>query len=78
MEWVTALTGGFSLIFLFYTNSFLIKQRKKELGLYQVMGMDKKNLSLMMLWETLITAVVSWERDFFSAWRLGSFCFLFS
>ena len=51
MGWVTALTGGFSLIFLFYTNSFLIKQRKKELGLYQVMGMDKKNLSLMMLWE---------------------------
>ena len=42
MEWVTALTGGFSVIFLFYTNSFLIKQRKKELGLYQEMGWTRK------------------------------------
>ena len=40
MEWVTALTGGFSVIFRFDTNSFLIKQRKKELGLSQVMGMN--------------------------------------
>ena len=76
MEWVTALTGGFSLIFLFYTNSFLIKQRKKELGLYQVMGMDKKNLSLMMLWETLITAVVSLGAGLLLGLALGKLLFL--
>lgn len=76
MEWVTALTGGFSLIFLFYTNSFLIKQRKKELGLYQVMGMDKKNLSLMMLWETLITAAVSLGAGLLLGLALGKLMFL--
>ena len=76
MEWVTALTGGFSLIFLFYTNSFLIKQRKKELGLYQVMGMDKKNLSLMMLWETLITAAVSLGAGLLLGLALGKLLFL--
>ena len=31
----------FSVIFLFYTNSFLMKQRKKEFGLYNVLGMNK-------------------------------------
>ena len=76
MEWVTALTGGFSVIFLFYTNSFLIKQRKKELGLYQVMGMDKKNLSLMMLWETLITAAVSLGAGLLLGLALGKLMFL--
>ena len=76
MEWVTALTGGFSLIFLFYTNSFLIKQRRKELGLYQVMGMDKKNLSLMMLWETLITAAVSLGAGLLLGLALGKLMFL--
>ena len=34
--------GAFSVIFLFYTNSFLIKKRKKELGLYNILGMGKK------------------------------------
>lgn len=64
------------MIFLFYTNSFLIKQRKKELGLYQVMGMDKKNLSLMMLWETLITAAVSLGAGLLLGLALGKLMFL--
>ena len=34
--WITAL---FALIFLFYTNSFLMKRRKKEFGIFQVLGM---------------------------------------
>ena len=34
------ITGLFSIIFLFYTNSFLIKRRKKEIGLYNVLGME--------------------------------------
>ncbi|MBL1228325.1 ABC transporter permease [Enterococcus sp. BWB1-3] len=41
----------FSVIFTFYTHSFLIKRRKKELGLYNILGMDKKNLTVMMLFE---------------------------
>ncbi|WP_251389503.1 ABC transporter permease [Mediterraneibacter agrestimuris] len=53
------ITGIFAAIFLFYTNSFLIKQRKKEFGVYQVLGMDKRNLMKMLLCETFLTAVVS-------------------
>lgn len=49
----------FSLLFLFYTNSFLIKQRYREFGLYNILGMDKRNIGRMMVWETLITAAVS-------------------
>ena len=46
----------FAAIFLFYTHSFLMRRRKKEFGLYHVLGMGKRNLSLILLWETLITA----------------------
>lgn len=49
----------FSVIFLFYTNSFLIRRRKKELGLYNILGMGKKNIGLVLFWETLIIGGVS-------------------
>lgn len=55
-SWVIAI---FACIFLFYTNSFLIKRRKKEFGLYNILGMDKHNLSKIIFWETLIIAVIS-------------------
>ena len=51
--------GTFSVIFLFYTNSFLIKKRKKELGLYNILGMGKKNIGLIIFWETVIIGVVA-------------------
>lgn len=44
--------GIFSLIFLFYTNSFLMRRRKKEFGLYHMLGMGKGNLALILLWQT--------------------------
>jgi putative ABC transport system permease protein len=49
----------FAVIFLFYTNSFLIKRRKKEFGLFNILGMEKKHIAKIMFWETLFTAVVS-------------------
>lgn len=56
LEYATWITGAFAAVFLFYTNSFLIKQRKKEFGLYQVLGMDKKNLTWMMAFESVLLA----------------------
>lgn len=47
----TTVTGIFSVIFLFYTNSFLLKRRKKEFGLYNILGMEKRHLSRVILWE---------------------------
>lgn len=48
--WVVAF---FSLLFLFYTNSFLMRRRKREFGLYNMLGMGKGNLSVVLLWENL-------------------------
>ncbi len=50
--------GIFSVIFLFYTNSFLMKQRKKELGLYNVLGMGKRHIARVLAWETLYTTLL--------------------
>ena len=49
----------FSMVFLFYTNSFLIKRRKKEFGLYNILGMGKNNLSKVLISESLIVGTIS-------------------
>lgn len=49
----------FSVIFLFYINSFLIKRRKKELGIYNILGMGKGHLAKMLFIESIITTTVS-------------------
>ncbi len=49
----------FSVIFLFYTNSFLIKRRKKEIGVYNILGMGKRHIAKMLTVETMVTAIVS-------------------
>lgn len=49
----------FSYIFLFYTNSFIIKRRKKEIGVYNILGMEKRHLSKVLFVETTYSAVVS-------------------
>ena len=54
--WVVAI---FAAIFLFYTNSFLVKRRKKEFGLYNILGMEKKHLAKVIAFETLYIAVLS-------------------
>lgn len=51
--------GIFSLLFLFYTNSFLIRQRYQEFGLYSVLGMDKRNISRLMAWEVGYTGAIT-------------------
>lgn len=49
----------FCVIFLFYTNSFLIRRRKKEFGLYNILGMGKWNIARMLVWESLIMYVIA-------------------
>lgn len=55
----TYVVALFALIFLFYTNSFLLRRRKKEFGLYNILGMDKRGISRIFLWETQMIFVVS-------------------
>ena len=49
----------FSAIFLFYTNSFLMKRRKKEIGLYNILGMEKRHISIVMFCENVFVAIIS-------------------
>lgn len=49
----------FSYIFLFYTNSFIIKRRKKEIGVYNILGMEKRHLSKVLFVETIYSAIIS-------------------
>lgn len=51
--------GLFAIPFLFYANSALIKKRKKELGLYNILGMNKKNIFQVLFQEALITYAVA-------------------
>lgn len=53
------VVGIFSFIFLLYSNSFLMKRRQKEIGLYNILGMEKGHISRMMFLETMFTAVIS-------------------
>lgn len=54
-----AVVGLFAVVFLFYTNNFLVKRRKRELGLYNILGMEKRHIAQILAWETLFTALIS-------------------
>ncbi len=49
----------FALVFLFYGNQFVMKGRRKELGLYGVLGLSKKNMTFIMFVESFIQAFIS-------------------
>lgn len=51
--------GLFSFLFIFYTNSFLLKRRTKELGLYSVLGMEKRHISRVTAYEILYSSLFS-------------------
>lgn len=53
------VVGIFSVIFLLYSNSFVMKRRQKEIGLYNILGMEKGHIARMMLVETVMTSVIS-------------------
>ena len=51
--------GIFAVIFLFYTNSFIIKRRKKELGIYNILGMEKRHIAKILSKEAFFTALTA-------------------
>lgn len=66
----------FSVIFLLYTNSFLIKRRKKELGLFNVLGMEKKHIAWVLFFETLFTSLISLAFGLFGGIILNKLMFV--
>lgn len=49
----------FCIIFLIYSNSFLMKRRQKEIGLYNILGLEKNHIGIVMFLETIITSTGS-------------------
>ena len=53
----TIIVGIFSVVFLIYTNSFLMKRRNKELGLYNILGMEKRHIAGVLFFESIFTCI---------------------
>ncbi|WP_461812868.1 FtsX-like permease family protein [Faecalimonas sp.] len=70
------IVGIFSVIFLFYTNSFLMKQRKKEIGVYNILGLGKTNIAKMLMVEMCIITCISLLGGIIGGICFGKFAFL--
>ena len=66
--WIIALFAG---LFLLYSCSFLMRRRKKEFGLYNILGMGKGHLGMVAFWETVMTAVISISGGLFAGIMLS-------
>ncbi len=53
------IVGLFSIILIIYVNNFISKKRYKEFGLYNILGLDKKHIGLILFFETLIVALIA-------------------
>lgn len=76
LSYADAVLLIFSIIFLFYINSFLIKRRKKELGIYNILGMGKGHLGKMLFLESVITTVASIIGGILAGILLGKLVYL--
>lgn len=76
LSYANAILLIFSVIFLFYINSFLIKRRKKELGIYNILGMGKRHLARMLFLESLITTAGSIIGGILTGLLFGKFVYL--
>lgn len=76
LSYADAVLLIFSVIFLFYINSFLIKRRKKELGIYNILGMGKGHLGKMLFLESVITTVTSIIGGILAGILLGKLVYL--
>lgn len=70
------IIGIFSVIFILYTNSFLVKRRKKEIGLYGILGLEKKHVAKMLFFETMFTSFLSIAAGLVSGLIFGRLVFL--
>lgn len=59
LSWGVPVVAFFVVIFLFYMNSFLMRRRKTEFRLYNILGMGKSNIARILLWQNFMLLVVS-------------------
>lgn len=72
----TYIIAIFVCIFLFYTNSFLMKNRKKEFGLFNILGMEKRHITKMIAYESLYVALISFSAGIFSGILLDKLIYM--
>ena len=70
------VTAIFSVIFLFYINSFLVKRRKSEFGLYNILGMEKKHICRVIFLETVYTFLITMAAGLILGILLDKFLYL--
>lgn len=58
MSFGSKVIGIFSFIFIFYTNSFIMKRRKKDIGIYNILGMEKRHIARELFAETMAIAII--------------------
>ncbi|QHJ72105.1 FtsX-like permease family protein [Planococcus halotolerans] len=68
--------GIFSVIFILYTNSFLIKRRKKEIGLYGILGLEKKHVAKILFFESLFSSLLSIAAGLLTGLLFGRLVFM--
>jgi len=71
-----AVIGIFSVIFILYTNSFLIKRRKKEIGLYGILGLEKKHVAKILFFESLFSSLLSIAAGLLTGLLFGRLAFM--
>lgn len=59
MSMCSVIIALFAIVFLFYTNSFLMKRRKKEFGVFNILGMEKSHIAKTMAWENFYVTLIS-------------------
>lgn len=69
--------GIFAVIFLFYINSFLMKRRKKEIGLYNILGMEKRHIGKILMIENLLVSFTAIAAGLFSGILFSKLIHLF-
>ncbi len=72
----TIIIGIFSVLILFYANSFVMKRRKKELGLYNILGMEKRHIVKLLFVETIFSALFSMIVGLLTGMLLSKLLFL--
>ena len=59
MSMCSVIIALLAIVFLFYTNSFLMKRRKKEFGIFNILGMEKLHIAKTMAWENFYVTLIS-------------------
>ena len=76
LELGTHVIEIFAFVFLFYANSFLTKNRKKEFGLLNVLGMEKRHIAKLIAYESIYTGFISFAGGFISGILLDKLMYL--